>query len=167
MKDDIILSRTSCRDFLPTPVEDEKITAILRAAMQAPSALNQQPWEFFVVKDSFVKGEIAAITPYWGPAKECNVLIVVCKDIKNLKSNSFSDIDCAMASENALLEAHAQGLGAVYLGAAPKEERVRDLALALDIKSGLAPFGLICLGYPAKKKEPVIRYLANKVHVIG
>ena len=46
-----IFTRVSTRKFEDRPVESEKITQLLKAAMQAPSAGNQQPWEFFVVTD--------------------------------------------------------------------------------------------------------------------
>ena len=46
-----IFSRVSIRKFTNQPVEREKIVTMLRAAMQAPSAHNQQPWEFYVVSD--------------------------------------------------------------------------------------------------------------------
>lgn len=44
-----IFHRTSVRQFQNKPVEEEKIEQILRAAMAAPSAGNQQPWEFYVI----------------------------------------------------------------------------------------------------------------------
>ena len=46
-----IFERVSIRKYTDQPVENEKILAILRAAMAAPSAGNQQPWEFYVVRD--------------------------------------------------------------------------------------------------------------------
>ena len=46
-----IFERTSVRKYQNKEVEAEKIDAILRAAMAAPSAANQQPWEFYVVKN--------------------------------------------------------------------------------------------------------------------
>ena len=49
-----IFARRSIRKFLPTMVEDEKIEQLLRAGMAAPSAGNQQPWEFYVVRDKRV-----------------------------------------------------------------------------------------------------------------
>jgi len=44
-----IYSRVSIRKYKDIPVEDSKITEIIKAGMQAPSAGNQQPWEFYVV----------------------------------------------------------------------------------------------------------------------
>ena len=48
---DAIFHRTSLRKYQETPVEAEKIETLLRAAMAAPSACNQQPWEFYVVRN--------------------------------------------------------------------------------------------------------------------
>ena len=46
-----IFHRISVRKYEDKPVEKEKIMQILKAGMQAPSACNQQPWEFYVVTD--------------------------------------------------------------------------------------------------------------------
>lgn len=48
-----IFSRVSIRKYEDWDVEKEKIEQILRAAMQSPSAGNQQPWEFIVVRTPF------------------------------------------------------------------------------------------------------------------
>ena len=46
-----IFTRRSVRKYADKPVEKEKVEKLLRRAMQAPSATNQQPWEFIVVDD--------------------------------------------------------------------------------------------------------------------
>ncbi len=50
--------RRSCRDFLPAPVSDEVIDKILEAATWAPSPLNTQPWEFFVITNRQIREKI-------------------------------------------------------------------------------------------------------------
>ena len=49
-----IFHRISVRKFEDRPIEKEKIVQVLKAGMQAPSACNQQPWEFYVVTDKAV-----------------------------------------------------------------------------------------------------------------
>lgn len=49
-----IFHRISVRKYQNRDVEQEKIELMLKAAMAAPSACNQQPWEFYVVKDKAV-----------------------------------------------------------------------------------------------------------------
>ena len=63
---DAIFHRTSIRKYQETPVEPEKIEKLLRAAMAAPSAFNQQPWEFYVIRNKEKIGEISTVTPYTG-----------------------------------------------------------------------------------------------------
>ena len=59
-----IFKRVSVRKFLEKDVEEEKINNILRAAMQSPSAKNQQAWEFFVVRDKDKLLELSTATDY-------------------------------------------------------------------------------------------------------
>ena len=59
-----MLNRRSVRRFSDRPVEEEKLQLLLRAAMQAPSAKNAQPWEFLVVKDKEVLEALAKAQPY-------------------------------------------------------------------------------------------------------
>ena len=59
-----IFHRTSIRRYLDKPVENEKIEKLLQAAMAAPSAGNQQPWEFYVVKDTAILEKLSNTSPY-------------------------------------------------------------------------------------------------------
>ena len=63
-----IFHRISVRKYEDRPVEKEKIMEILRAGMQAPSACNQQPWEFYVVTDKEKIQKLSKVTPYTGCA---------------------------------------------------------------------------------------------------
>ena len=63
-----IFHRVSIRKYEDKPVEKEKILQILKAGMQAPSACNQQPWEFYVVTDKEKIRELSKATPYSGCA---------------------------------------------------------------------------------------------------
>ena len=58
----------SIRKYKDQPVEEDKILQILKAGMQAPSACNQQPWEFYVVTDKDKIKQLAQCTPYAGCA---------------------------------------------------------------------------------------------------
>ena len=73
---DSIFHRVSIRKFQDKPVEPEKIEKLLRAAMAAPSAGNQQPWEFYVVTDKEKILELSKATPYSGCAAGAPVVIV-------------------------------------------------------------------------------------------
>ena len=71
-----IYSRVSIRRYLDKPVEKEKTEAILRAAMQAPSAVNQQPWEFYVITNKEKLEALSRISPYAGMTKNAPIAIV-------------------------------------------------------------------------------------------
>ena len=100
-----IFARRSIRKFLPTMVEDEKIEQLLRAAMAAPSAGNQQPWEFYVVRDKRVIQDLSHCSPYAGCAAGASLAIVVCSRDENMRFPAFINLDLSAAVENILLEA--------------------------------------------------------------
>ena len=62
--DDPVLSRRSIRKYTDQPVDDATVERLLRAAMAAPSAGNQQPWQFVVVRDRADLAQIAEWHPY-------------------------------------------------------------------------------------------------------
>lgn len=110
-----IYTRVSTRKFEDRPVEAEKITQLLKAAMQAPSAGNQQPWEFYVVTDKEKINALSEISPYASCAKNAPVVIVPCYRTDGLRWNETVLLDLSCATENLLLEAVSLGLGTVWL----------------------------------------------------
>ena len=118
---DAIFHRTSIRKYQEKPVEPEKIEKLLRAAMAAPSAFNQQPWEFYVIRNKEKIGKLSTVTPYTGCAVHAPLVFVACYR-KNCKALHYAQIDLSAAVENLLLEADALGLGAVWMGVAPLKE---------------------------------------------
>ena len=75
---DAIFHRMSIRKYQEKPVEPEKIEKLLRAAMAAPSAFNQQPWEFYVIRNKEKIGKLSTVTPYTGCAVHAPLVFVVC-----------------------------------------------------------------------------------------
>lgn len=119
-----IFHRVSIRKFQDKPVEPEKIETLLRAAMAAPSARNQQPWEFYVVTNKDLIQKLSTVSPYAGCAKDAQVLIVSAYR-EDAISPAYAQIDLSIANENIWLEADALSLGGVWLGIAPVEERMK------------------------------------------
>ena len=124
---DNILSRRSIRKFLDKPVSDEHITSILRAAMSAPSAGNGQPWEFIVIKNKDILMQVPELHPYAKMAAEAPISIVVCCDTSKKPREGFWMQDLSAASQNILLAANSLGLGSVWCGIYPNEERTKIL----------------------------------------
>jgi nitroreductase len=162
-----IFERTSVRDFAERPVEAEKVTRLLEAAMQAPSAGNQQPWEFVVADERTVLDALAEASPYAGPLKRAPLGIVVLERRGGLRFPEDAPSDLSAATENILLEAVHLSLGAVWLGTAPIEKRMAHVSAVLDLPEQVAPYAMIALGYPKASKQAKPRYDETRVHHNG
>ena len=161
-----IMTRTSIRQYTDQPVEKEKIEAMLRAGMAAPTAVNAQPWHFVVVSDKAKLGELAAANPHAGMLKSAPLAIVVCGDMTKAmegKGRQFWIQDCSAATENILLAAHAQGLGAVWTALYPMEERIQPVSEALKLPDTLIPLCTVVIGYPAEQPEPKDKWKPENV----
>jgi nitroreductase len=174
---DAILSRRSIRKYTTEPVPDHLIKELLEAAMSAPSAGNEQPWHFIVITDRQILDEIPKFHPYSHMVKEASVAILVCCDLQLDKHDGLWVQDCAAATENLLIAAQAQGLGAVWLGVYPREQRITGLRGVypreqritglrglLGIPEHVVPFSLIPVGYPGEHKPRANRYNNTRVH---
>ena len=161
-----IFTRVSTRQFESRNVESKYIIKILRAAMAAPTATNQQEWEFYITEDREIISRLSQVTPYAKPAANAPVVIVPCYDVNALKVPEMADIDMAIACENILLEAEALGLGAVMLGIAPFEDRMQEVSQILKLPDNFRAFMIIPVGYPVNKHPQEDRYEPSKIHVI-
>ena len=154
---DNIATRTSIRDYEARPVEKEKVEKMLRAAMAAPTAMNKQPWHFVVVDQRSVLDSLAAANPNAKMLLKAPLAIVVCGDMDKVIEGGGRDFwiqDASAATENLLLAAHAMGLGAVWTGAYPSEERSKAISATLSLPDNLVPLNMIVIGYPAEHPQP-------------
>jgi nitroreductase len=158
-----ILGRRSIRSWRDEPVDDAAVELLLRAAMAAPSAGNQQPWRFVVVRDRQVLARLAAASPYAQMLPAAPLALVVCGDAAAEVHPGFWVQDCSAAVQNLLLAAHALGLGAVWLGYHPREDRVRGAQAALGLPDTVIPLAVVPVGWPAEPKPPADRYDPAKV----
>ena len=159
-----IFTRVSIRKYEDRPVEAEKVTQTLRAAMAAPSAVNQQPWEFYVVTNRDTIRELSKCSPYAGCAAGAPVVIVPCQRTGGLAAPELGMVDMAIATEHILLEAVSQGLGGVWLAVAPFEDRMRKVEAVLGIGETLRAFALVPLGYPAENRPQQNRFDERRIH---
>ena len=160
---DAILSRRSIRKYTEQPVSDEVIEELLAAAMAAPSAGNEQPWHFVVIDDRAMLDEIPKFHPYSRMLEDAPMAILVCGDIELQKYEGYWVQDCSAATENLLIAAQAKGLGAVWLGVYPIEERVAGFRKLLGVPDHVIPFALISIGYPGEQKPGADRYNSSRV----
>lgn len=163
-----IFHRRSIRKYQEKEVEQEKLDWILKAAMAAPTTANQQPWEFTIVRKKEVIEELSKASPYTGCAGKAPVVIVVSYRMKNLPCPDWTQIDCAIAMENIWLETDALGLGGVWLGIAPVEERMKVVDEIIGNREGIRSFSLFALGYPDEEKtlEENYHYDSSRVRYI-
>lgn len=163
---DNIATRTSVRDYEARPVEKEKIEKMLRAAMAAPTAMNKQPWHFVVVDQRNVLDALAGANPYAKMLKKAPLAIVVCGNTDKMIEGGGRDFwiqDASAATENLLLAAHAMGLGAVWTGAYPSEERCISISKVLSLSDNLVPLNMIVVGYPAEQPQPKQKFKEENI----
>lgn len=159
-----ILNRKSIRKYKDMKVSDNIVEDLLRAAMQAPSAGNGQPWEFVVLRDKEVMKKITEIHPYSKMLLNADVAIVVCGDESKEIFKGYWVQDCSAATENILLTAEDKGLGAVWLGVYPIEDRVVALQKLLNLPESVSPLSIIPVGYPGEEKNAVDRFNKERIH---
>ena len=155
--------RVSIRKYQDRPVEKKKIIALLRAAMQAPSAGDQQPWEFYVVTDKEKLDALSKVHPYSGMVKDAPAAIVSAYK-KDCRLPAYAQIDLSIAMENLWLETDAQGLGGVWLGTAPIEERMKAVEEIVGIPDALRAFAVFPFGYPAEERAQRDRFDESRIH---
>ena len=161
---EVIFTRRSIRRYTNKPVTEEEIKALLEAGMNAPSANNRQPWSFIVVDDRAKLNAIMEVHPYSRMLAEAPLAIVVCGDPSVSK---FWQQDCAAATQNILLAARALGLGTVWLGVYPDEQRATSVAALFGVPDDIKAMCIIAVGHPAEQKGRVERYDEGKVHNNG
>lgn len=148
----LICSRRSVRYFNKTQISDDVIQLLLKAAIWAPSGLNNQPWRFTVIRDQDKKNGLSGFTKYAYIIKESSVSICVFID-KIAMYNREKDIMAIGASiQNMLLQAHAIGLGSCWLGEIlNKKEQVREF---INVSADYELMAVVSFGYPQGKQSP-------------
>ena len=155
-----ILTRRSIRTLRPDPVPGEHIELMLRSLEAAPSAGNLQPWFFYVVKQAGLKEELCRLSFDQKVVAQAPVVFAVCA-LPEESARQYGDVgrhlfciqDTAAAVQNLLLEAHALGYGAVWIGV------VRELEIArlLSLPEGMRPLALVPVGLPDEQPKPMER----------
>ena len=162
---DAIMNRRSIRKFQDRPIEREKLEAVLRAAMQAPTAKDSRCWQFMVLQEPEHLQALSKMSPYAMCAANARAVILT------LVSRTLPDYDLHMwiqdlaaANQNMLTQIEAEGLGATWLGMYPFPERIEAISSYFRLPEDIVPFSAIALGYKAKEKPAEDRYDPEKVH---
>jgi len=159
-----IVNRRSVRSYRSDAVTEAQIEQVIRAAMAAPSAGNQQPWEFIILTDRDLLVKITEVHPYAKMLLEAPAAIVVCGNMSREKHKDFWIQDCSAAVQNMLLEATHHGLGSVWLGVYPRQDRIDGLKKMFKLPESVIPFAVVALGYAREQPSPVDRFNSAYIH---
>jgi nitroreductase len=179
-----IVGRRSVRDYTSQDVDEKVIANLIDSAVHAPSAVNEQPWTFTVVRDQSVldrlsqeaKSHMLSTTPAGGHSghfasllSDPNFHIFYRAPVLILISASAQGPwiveDCALAAENLMLAAYAAGLGSCWIGFAQSFLNTSAGKSMLGLPAAWAPVAPIIVGHPkvsppsVQRKDPVIRWV--------
>lgn len=162
---DAIFNRRSIRKYTPQHVSNDYIEILLKAGMFAPSAVNKQPWEFIVFRNQESMQRIVDVHPNASMLLHANVAILVCWDEHRQHDKGYGPVDCSAATQNILLAAHGLGLGAVWVGIYPRQQRMEAVQKVFNLPGHIHGFAIISLGFPAEHKAMPDRYDKSKIHL--
>jgi nitroreductase len=182
--DEAITGRRAVRDYTVQAIDEQAIRSLIASAVQAPSAVNQQPWAFTVVRDQGLLDKISRTakahmlatmqgnphadhfqTHLSDPAFHIFYHAPVLILISATAEGPWIVEDCSLAAENLMLAAHANGLGSCWIGFAQGLLNTPEGKAMLDIPSAWVPVAPIIVGYPkaappqVPRKEPIIRWI--------
>ena len=160
-------TRRSIRKYQDKEISEELVKKILAAAMMAPSTGDARTWHFIIVTDQDKKNKIKEVHPYVGMVPHAPLGILICGDLTKERFEGFWPQDCSAAMQNLLLAAHASGLGAVWTGIYPIEERIEKFNKIFDLPKHIIPFGLAVMGWPAQEVRSEERYTEDVIHFNG
>ena len=171
MNDTIRLLQNHCsiRKFLTTPVERDKLEAILQSGQMASTSSNMQAYSVIGVDDAELRKQLASLCGNQIYVEQCPVFLVWCADLHRLSAVAamhgteaqadtteyfvIATVDTALAAQNAAIAAESLGLGVVYIGGI--RNRISEVADLLQLPERVYPVFGMCLGYP--DQAPVLR----------
>lgn len=154
---DLTGGRFSLRAYSPKPVESEKLEYILECVQNAPSAVNYQPFRFYVLQSEEMLEKIKSCYPRrWFAGFP--ICIVACADSSQSwhraeDGKDHADLDVAIAVDHLTLAATEQGLGTCWVC----NFDVQKCKEVLSLPENLEPVVLIPLGYAAKAIDPIVK----------
>ena len=160
-----LFKRRSIRKYQNKKISDEELALLLEAAMCAPSAGNEQPWEFIVVRDHELLREITQFHPYSRMLLQADAAILVCGNLnRQLYKKNYWLLDCAAATENILIQATEMGIGSVWLAVFPEPDRIEGAKKLFDLPKEVIPLAIVSLGYPDEEKKAEVRFKPERIH---
>lgn len=166
-----ILARKSVRSYTNEAVTRSQLDTLVRAAMAAPTGKDMRPWKFVIIDDKDMMQKLSAALPQAKMLTEAQAAIMVCGDLsitdKEGKPSTNWTFDCSAATENLLLQAEAMGLGAVWTGVYPYEDRTAAVQSVIHFPEHIVPFNLVPIGHPKGETQPKDKYNKANIHYNG
>jgi len=159
-----LYTRRSVRKYTDKAVPLEWIEESVKAAMFAPSAKNQQPWEFIIITEKKFMDDVPSFSPHAAMSKGASAGVLICFNKEYETAEGFFPQDLGAATQNMLLSLHANGLGAVWTGVYPREDRVAGFSKALNLPENVIPYAFVIIGYPESEPPKVDRFKKERVH---
>lgn len=176
---DAIYGRRAIRQFMAEPVDRPLLERLIDAAIQAPSAVNGQPWHFTVIRDAVLLDSIAA------HAKTYMLRLAVVNNFPNqiramladenyhifynapalvvvsAGSGEWAIEDASLAAQNLMLAAYGEGLGSCWIGFAQAWLKTQEGRSTIGLENEFIPVAPIIIGRPAQPAPPVPRQPAR------
>jgi nitroreductase len=161
-----IESRVSIRKYAKMDeMGKEDITTILKAGMEAPSAMNRRPYELLVNTDNGFWKDFVAEKPTCSIAATAALTILVIGDSNKNPTNEFMIEDAAVVSENMLLAATELGYGSLWAGIKFDSDFYKKIISYFKLPAGYMPVSLLIFGKAGEKKgHEQNRYEKSKIH---
>lgn len=160
-----IKTRRSIRTFLDTPITADQIIPLLESAMYAPSAHNEQPWQFLIIEDPQLLEKVSKIHEYVKMVETAPIGVLVCGDMKKDIANGFWVQDCSASTQNLLLAIHNAGFWAVWTWIYPQQELIQSFSTLFNLPADIVPFAFIPIWYPAEEGKVGNRFKQEKIHI--
>ncbi|OQX53982.1 MAG: nitroreductase [Candidatus Aminicenantes bacterium 4484_214] len=156
-----IRKRRSIRKYKGDPLPEDTFHRILEAGRLAPSGKNFQPWKFIVVRDERIKRQLAEASARQYFIAEAPIIIVACGFPEQSYARlgrymSSWAVDVAIALQQMMLQATAEGVGTCWIGAFEEQEVKKILQVPEEVRVlGLTPLGYPAEDPPARPRKPL------------
>lgn len=162
---DGLLTRRSVRKYKADAVSHDDIVDIVKAGMYAPSARNQQIWEFVVITDKEKLVQISEALETAPMAKGAGFAILLCANPAREKAEGFWDQECGACIQNMLLGAWSKGIGTVWVGIHPRQDRIDTMRRICNVPNEIRPHSLMLGGYPENVPAETERFHPEFIHM--
>ena len=159
-----LFNRRSIRKYTGQAIPSGTVEKLLKSAMYAPSAMNNQAWQFIVVNQRKKLDKVLKVISHAEMLKSAQAAVLICGDLNLEKNVDYIQQNCSAATQNVMLSAHGLGLGSCWIGVYPVKEIISGLQELFKLPEYVIPISLVSLGYPAENPIAEDRFKTEKVH---